>query len=448
MAKIFLRITLNLLLIGLTAAASVWCYLKSMPYGVSAAIFLFLVLVYKMISSFRDILHDFNDFVQALKYRDLSQHFSIKRAPSHLKFFRKGFNEIVSGYKELSREKELQYQYLQNVLELVDTAILAFEPKTGDIIWINNQMKNLLNVPGIKNLQRLERQLPALNEAIYQVSPGGQSIIKVEILHRPRKLLLTSNNFVTEERKMKLIALQNVEEALDVTETEAWNKLLRVLTHEIMNSIAPISSLANTLQDRLGRLDNTTIIPDADLKDLQDGMQTIRSRSDGLMRFSTSYRNLNKIGQINLSEFYVRDLFENLASLMQPSMNSKQISLELILKNPNLKIAADRQLLEQLMINLLLNAIDAVKLSTEKRVTIAAEKNQEGFTIVKVKDSGKGMDEQIMERIFIPFFTTKKSGSGIGLSLCKQIMLLHKGNIQVKSILDKGTSFRLQFPIK
>ena len=385
-------------------------------------------------------------FVQALHYRDFSQHFSIRRAPAHLKFFRRGFNEIVIGYKQLSNEKELQYQYLQNVLELVDTAILAFEPETGDIIWINNQMKNLLNVPGIKNLKRLERQLPALNEAFYTISPGGQSIIKVDILHHPHKLLLTSNNFITRERHMKLIALQNVEEALDVTETEAWNKLLRVLTHEIMNSIAPISSLANTLQDRLAQLDSHTRISASDFKDLQDGMQTIRSRSDGLMRFSTSYRNLNKIGQISLSEFYVRDLFENLASLMQPGMNSKQISLDLILKNPNLKIEADRQLLEQLMINLLLNAIDAVKESTEKKVTIAAEKNRESQTIIKVRDSGKGMDGQIMERIFIPFFSTKKSGSGIGLSLCKQIMLLHKGNIQVKSAPGKGTSFRLQFP--
>lgn len=446
MVKICLRITLRLILIGLTAAAAVWCYLKGMPLGLGIAIFLFLVLVFKMVSLFRDILHDFNDFVQSLHYRDFSQHFSIKRAPNHLKFFRKGFNEIVGGYKQLSNEKELQYQYLQNVLELVDTAILAFEPVTGEIIWINNQMKTLLNVPGIKNLKRLERQLPLLNEAFYEVSPGAQRIVKVEILHRPHKLLLMSNNFVTNEKQMKLIALQNVEEALDVTETEAWNKLLRVLTHEIMNSIAPISSLANTLHDRLGSLDNQSVIGEADLKDLQDGMQTIRSRSDGLMRFSTSYRNLNKIGQINLSEFYVRDLFETLASLMQPGMTSKQISLDLILKNPNLKIEADRHLLEQVMINLLLNAMDAVKESPEKRVTIAAEKNQEAQTILKVKDSGKGMDEQIMERIFIPFFSTKKSGSGIGLSLCKQIMLLHKGNIQVKSTPDKGTTFRLQFP--
>ena len=412
----------------------------------SVAVFLFVVLLYRMVTLFRDILHDFNDFVQALKYRDFSQHFSIRRAPRHLRFFRRGFNDIVGGFKRLSQEKELQYQYLQNVLELVDTAILAFEPATGDVYWINSQMKNLLSVPGMKNLKRLERLLPDLNEAFYTISPGSQSIIKVDIVHRPHKLLLTTNNFVTAGKQMKLIALQNVEEALDVTETEAWNKLLRVLTHEIMNSIAPISSLANTLQGRLSQLDINQSIKAVDLKDLQDGMQTIRSRSDGLMRFSTSYRNLNKIGQVHLSQFYVRDLFENLAALMQPGMTSKQIALDVILKNPSLKMQADQQLLEQVMINLLLNAIDAVKESPDKRVIISADKNQQGQVIVKVKDSGKGMDEQMMERIFIPFFSTKKTGSGIGLSLCKQIMLLHKGNIQVKSAPEKGTTFRLQFP--
>jgi len=446
MTKSSLRIIIQLLLIGLSAGAAVWCYLKSLPLGMSIAIFLFVVLLYRMVSLFRDILHDFNDFVQALKYRDFSQHFSINRAPAHLRFFRRGFNDIVGGFKQLSQEKELQFQYLQNVLELVDTAILAFEPATGEIYWINSQMKNLLSVPSIKNLKRLERQLPFLHQAFYQISPGGQSIIKVDIIHRPHKLLLTSNNFVTNGKQMKLIALQNVEEALDVTETEAWNKLLRVLTHEIMNSIAPISSLANTLQDRLSLLDTHQVLKAVDLKDLQDGMHTIRSRSDGLMRFSTSYRNLNKLGQINLSQFYVRDLFENLAALMQPGMTSKQIALDVILKNPNLKMEADQQLLEQVLINLLLNAIDAVKESSDKRVTISGDKNQQGQIILKVKDSGKGMDEQIMERIFIPFFSTKKTGSGIGLSLCKQIMLLHKGNIQVKSAPEKGTSFRLQFP--
>lgn len=446
MLKFGLKLTFHCLLISLTTAAALWLYLHNFPYVALCVMLLFLYFLYALLKVFRDILKDFNNFVEAIQFRDFSQHFSIQRAPAHLKFFRRGFNEIVAGYKKLSNEKELQYQYLQNVLELVDTAIMAFEPETGEIIWINTQMKTLLNIPGIKNITRLQRLAPELYEAFYSIHIAAQEILTVEVRSSPMKLLLTSNNFITNEKHFKLVALQNVDEALDITETEAWNKLLRVLTHEIMNSIAPISSLANTLQDRLGAFDHRRQIPASDYRDLQDGIETIKSRSNGLMRFSESYRNLNKIGQAHLTSFYIRDAFENLAVLMQPSLNNKKISLEIILKNPNLKIDADRQLLEQLLINLLLNAIDAVKDSEEKQVILSGSKNERGQVVLKITDSGKGMDQQIIDRIFIPFFSTKRTGSGIGLSLCKQIMLLHKGNIQVKSLPQQGTTFTLQFP--
>lgn len=441
-----LKIALHALLIGLGAASALWLHVHGFTYAACFMLILSVYFFYALLRLFSDILRDFQNFVEAIQYRDFSQQFSIQRAPSHLRFFRRGFNEIVSGYKKLSKEKELQFQYLQNVLELVDTSIMAFEISTGHIVWINNQMKELLQIPGIKNTTRMQRLFPVLYEAFYSIPVSEQKVLAIRIKEVPVKLLLTSNTFKTDDKDFKLVALQNVDEALDVTETEAWNKLLRVLTHEIMNSIAPISSLANTLQDRLGSIDQSIQIPVNDFKDLQDGIETIKSRSNGLMRFSESYRNLNKIGQANLSEFYVRDVFENLVTLMLPNLTRKQISLEIILKNPNLKIEADRQLLEQLFINLLLNAIDAVKDSEEKQVVLSGEKNDRHQIILKVADSGSGMSQQIMERIFIPFFSTKKAGSGIGLSLCKQIMLLHKGSIQVKSAKGQGTAFTMQFP--
>lgn len=433
-------------MIGLCAAASLWLLLH---HYTNASILLFVVFVFflfKLLQIFNDILRDFKNFVEAIQYRDFSQHFSIKKAPGHLRFFRTGFNEIVTGYKKLSSEKELQFQYLQNVLELVDTAIMAFELSTGKVVWINAQMKTVLNLPSIKNVDRIQRMTPKLYDAFYAISPMEQQVISVSLKEGPEKLLLTANTFITDGKSLKLVALQNVDEALDITETEAWNKLLRVLTHEIMNSIAPISSLANTLLDRLNKLDPATPVPSTDFHDLQDGMQTIKARSNGLMRFSASYRNLNKIGHVTLSDFYIRDVFENLVTLMQPSLAQKQIDLDIVLPNPNLKIAADRQLLEQLVINLLLNAIDAVKDCHSRQIVLAASNNQKNQTIIKITDSGKGMEQQIIDRIFIPFFSTKKAGSGIGLSLCKQIMMLHKGSIQVKSSPDQGTAFTLSFP--
>jgi two-component system nitrogen regulation sensor histidine kinase NtrY len=218
-----------------------------------------------------------------------------------------------------------------------------------------------------------------------------------------------------------------------------------VMTHEIMNSVAPISSLADTLKNRLEKS-----IPDLSNKtgaidDLEIGIETIKRRSEGLLKFAETYRNLNKISQPNLKKVLVRDLFETLFQLMQPTLDQKNIQLDIVLKEPNLAVEADTSLVEQVLINLLVNAIEAVKDNPEPKIILSADAMQNNKVQLKITDNGAGMTEEVMEKIFIPFFSTKKSGSGIGLSLCKQIMMLHKGNIQVQSKPGRGTAFVLQF---
>ncbi len=179
--------------------------------------------------------------------------------------------------------------------------------------------------------------------------------------------------------------------------------------------------------------------------DLELGIETIKRRSEGLLKFAETYRNLNKINTLNLKQLYVRDLFENLLRLMQPTLEQKNIELETILKDTDLALEADINLLEQVLINLLVNAIEAVKEKPNARIALSAYLNNNRKTVIKVADNGTGMPAEVLEKIFIPFFSTKKSGSGIGLSLCKQIMMLHKGNIQVQSVEGEGTAFLLQF---
>ena len=181
------------------------------------------------------------------------------------------------------------------------------------------------------------------------------------------------------------------------------------------------------------------------LEDLELGIDTIKRRSEGLLKFTESYRNLNKITKLDLKKILVRDLFENLNSLMQPTLEKKHIELEIVLRDPALAIEADINLIEQVMINLLVNAIEAVKDKENPRITLSAEVQPNNRTVVKVADNGSGMPTELLDKIFIPFFSTRKTGSGIGLSLCKQIMLLHKGNIQVQSAEGMGSAFLLQF---
>ena len=241
------------------------------------------------------------------------------------------------------------------------------------------------------------------------------------------------------------MAFQNVNEALDETESKAWQKLLSVLTHEIMNSVAPISSLAETLKHRLQQSVSVLNNDSGAVDDLEIGIETIKRRSEGLLKFAETYRNLNKITNPNLKKVYVRDIFENLLQLMQPTLEQKNIELETILKDTDIQLDADTSLLEQVMINLVVNAIEAVKDVPEPKIILSAYLNNNRKTVIKVADNGNGIPEEVLDKIFIPFFSTKKSGSGIGLSLCKQIMMLHKGTIQVQSAEGEGTAFLLQF---
>jgi signal transduction histidine kinase len=212
-----------------------------------------------------------------------------------------------------------------------------------------------------------------------------------------------------------------------------------------MNSVAPISSLADTLKNRLlqsaGHLNNDG----GSVDDLELGIDTIKRRSEGLLKFAETYRNLNKITTLNLKKVYVRDLFENLLQLMQPTLEQKNIEIDTFLKDTELSLEVDTNLLEQVLINLLVNAMEAVKDSPTPRITLSAYVNSSNKKIIKVSDNGAGIAEELLDKIFVPFFSTKKSGSGIGLSLCKQIMMLHKGNINVQSKEGEGTAFLLQF---
>ncbi|WP_374165109.1 PAS domain-containing sensor histidine kinase [Arcticibacter sp. MXS-1] len=241
------------------------------------------------------------------------------------------------------------------------------------------------------------------------------------------------------------MAFQNINEALDETEAKAWQKLLSVLTHEIMNSVAPISSLADTLKTRLeGSASNPAEDP-CTTDDIRVGIEAIKRRSEGLLRFAETYRTLNKIKTLNLKTVYVRDLFENLYQLMQPTLENKDIELDIILKDPGLQLEVDTNLIEQVLINLVVNSIDAVKEKLAPLISLSASQTAGKRTIIQVADNGYGISQEIQEQIFVPFFSTKKTGSGIGLSLCKQIMLLHKGNIQVQSREGEGSVFILQF---
>ncbi|HRH48010.1 MAG TPA: HAMP domain-containing sensor histidine kinase [Panacibacter sp.] len=407
------------------------------------------VIIFQLIDFFRfheKAQNEVNQFVESVHYRDFSRHFDVKHAPLELQTLRKGFNDINTTLKVISKEKETQYQYLQKILELVDTGILSYEMESGEVVWMNESLKKLLQVPYLKTIHSLSKRDWSLYHEIMALPLGETHIATAHLDKNAFKVLLSATAFQTEGKKYKLIAFQNVNEALDETESKAWQRLLSVMTHEIMNSVAPISSLSSTLKNILEiSRENVSVENRGNFEDLELGINTIKSRSEGLLKFAETYRNLNKITTLNLQKIYARDLFENLHTLMQPTLEQKNIEMEIILKDPDLTLEADTNLIEQVLINLIVNAIEAVKERDEPQIILSAYVTATKRIVIKIADNGIGMQEELIDKIFIPFFTTKKTGSGIGLSLCKQIMMLHKGNIQVQSIEGEGTAFLLQF---
>lgn len=439
------NIFLQVVLLFLTLCIAAYCLVEGLYVYEMIVVPVILVQLNSFYIFHKKAQKEVEQFAEAVHYRDFSRYFNVKQAPRELKTLRKGFNEINSAFMLISKEKETQYQYLQKILELVDTGILSYDMESGQVIWMNESLKKLLEIPYLKTIHSLEKRDLALTRRIEALHPGENAIATVHQERDSFKIILSATAFQTEGRKFKLVAFQNVNEALDETESLAWQKLLSVMTHEIMNSVAPISSLAETLNKRLqqsiSQLDNST----GAVEDLEIGINTIKKRSEGLLKFAETYRNLNKITTPNLQEIFVRDLFENMHQLMQPTLDQKHITLEIILKDPQLKINADPNLLEQVIINLMINAIEAVKDLKESKITLSGIQLPGKKVLIKVIDNGNGMEQEVLDKIFIPFFTTKKTGSGIGLSLCKQIMMLHKGNIQVQSKPGEGTAFTLHF---
>jgi nitrogen fixation/metabolism regulation signal transduction histidine kinase len=438
------RIVLRTALLFITLSAASYLLVKQ-SYLLLALVA--PILCYQLIEFFKfqkKTQDELKQFVEAVHYRDFSRYFDVKHASADIQPLRKGFNEINTTFKVISKEKETQYQYLQKILELVDTGIFSYDMDSGDVVWMNETLKKMLEVPYLKNVQSLQRRDKVLFEEVSSLKPGETKIVTVHLEKTAFKALLSATAFQTDNKKYKLIAFQNVNEALDETESKAWQKLLSVMTHEIMNSVAPISSLAETLKNRL-QLASPQIQDDA-VEDLELGIDTIKRRSEGLLKFAETYRNLNKITTLNLKKIYVRELFANLHQLMQPTFEQKKVELEIILRNPDIQMLADVNLLEQVFINLIVNALEAVKEKESPKIILSADQSLDKKIILKVGDNGQGMPEEVMDKIFIPFFSTKKNGSGIGLSLCKQIVMLHKGTIQVQSVEAQGTVFVMQFP--
>ena len=358
------------------------------------------------------------------------------------------YNKILHDIKRKTSEKDAKYQYLKNIVQHIGIGIITFN-RNGDIQIINTAAKKFFRVSHIRNVNELRAISDLLVESFLRLRTGGRDLIKITHPEETIRLSVFAIELSLQGEEFKLVSLQNIQSELEENEMEAWQKLVRVLTHEIMNSVTPISSLANTIEEDLtGHLNigsDQCEMTREEMDDLHLAIKTIQKRSDGLIRFVTDFRSLTHIPKIKFNEVDVKDLFDHVDKLMRPEIEQKKIKFEKSIDPPGLRIKIDQELIEQVLINLVKNAIQALDDTDNSYIRLQAYNNDKHNTLISIKDNGPGIDEEAQSKIFIPFYTTKKSGSGIGLSLSKQIMRQHLGSITVKSKIDEGTEFVLRF---
>ncbi len=420
-------------------------------YAISSIILslLFVAQVISLIRFTEQTNKKLTKFFESIRHADFTSSFTDNELGKSFEGLNKEFNEVISAFNKNKQEKEEHFSYLLTVIQHVSVGIIVYK-KDGTVDVFNNAVKRLLRLPRlrkIKNLNVIDDQLP---EKLMSMKAGDKSLIKVFVDDELLQLSMHATQFRMRGEEYVLVSFQDIHPELEQKEIESWQKLIRVLTHEIMNSITPISSLTETVDGILES--HVTDEPSEedikeDMENVRQAITTIGNRSKGLLNFVEIYRNLTRIPKPNFRHFYVQDMFDRAFELLAPKFSEKDIQTMIKVFPKDLKVLADPDLIDQVLINLLLNAIDAVsdERVTNPKITIVASVNLNNRTTIEIADNGHGIKQDLLDKIFMPFFTSKKKGSGIGLSLSRQIMQMHKGSISVRSKQDEGAIFTMVF---
>ena len=392
---------------------------------------------------------DLTRFLASIRYSDFSQAFTSGQRGCSFEKLNAAFADVISEFQKARSEKETQYRYLQTLVQHIGLGILSFD-QTGKVDLINNAAKRLLRVTHLRNINSLKPFSSPLVETLTSSRPGEKALVKIDHVDVSLTLAVYPTEFRIPGHTITLVSMQDIENELAEQEMAAWQKLIRVLTHEIMNSVTPIASLASTVGDLVKQSEESSTEDSAQIsvetrEDIREAAATIQKRSKGLLHFIDAYRNLTKIPKPNFEIFGVSELLERVAQLFKNQLDESDMNLSIKVDPKSLELTADPQLIEQVLINLILNAIEVLEGRSNGTIELSSRLDERGRVLISVADNGRGISEEIKEGIFTPFFTTKRGGSGIGLSLSRQIMRLHKGSIAFKSTPNEMTMFTLRF---
>jgi len=472
------RIQIIARLVGIVAAVGGTYLLVTEAAMYELALVTAIAAIYQVVQLIQYVektARDLTRFLESVRYADFSQGFTSGGRGPLFDRLRDAFRDVTSEFRRVRAEKEEQVRYLENVVQHIGIPLISFRDD-GTVELMNRAARRLLRTGPIRNVEALTDLSAELVGHLRDLEPGKQAMVRVTEDDRTMQLSVSVSRFRLRDEAHAIATIQDLRNELEEKEMEAWQQLTRVLTHEIMNSVAPISSLASTANRLLadvptsrgdgapdgtepaagdgseagdGSTDAEAAPSDADLKevtaDAREAVETIERRSKGLISFVDSYRSFTKIPNPKFEVLEAREMFENVRRLLRVQIEEHNLMCEVKVNPDPLEFTADPELIEQVLINLTLNAIQAVEGRDDARIEMRARIDRRSRPVLQIIDNGPGIPPDVQERIFVPFFTTKEDGSGIGLSLSRQIMRLHGGTLTVRSDADVETAFTLRF---
>lgn len=445
--RFFIGITIRVILITLVLFLGVWLYYNQNL--LLAPFILGLIVIFQMIEMINyvnSINQKLARFLDSIRFTDFSSSFvSDSGLGGSFKEVNKAFNEVMNVFKQTRAEKEEQMLFLQVIIQHINTGIISFN-SAGQIGVINNAAKHLLQIPQFRLISDLGKLSPKLLKEVQEMKPSQRISFKVNpSLH----LIIQSTSLKMGGQSWTLLSLQNINAELQSNELEAWQNLTKVLRHEIMNSITPISSLVDSLrtileEDSYVQQEGFLIKRDG-YQDIQEGLETIANRSRGLVGFVNAYRDYTNIPQPKKELVPVKTLFENVLTLMKEDLRNAQVQVRTEVIPEELELLCDPDQITMILINLVKNASESLQSQADRVICLKGFSQGDSGIFLQVEDHGPGIIPEALERIFVPFYSTKKTGSGIGLAISRQIMNLHRGTLQVTSVPNDKTVFTLSF---
>lgn len=407
---------------------------------------IFIAAVFSLYNYINQIRADIKRFISAVKTRDHTLNFRNKSTKGSFPDLYNSFDEIIKTHKDIQLEQDAMFQLIKTILQQVPVGVIVVKENSApdgnmEISFFNEAATALLNVPAYKYWHRLQQHLPLFTAEIENISKGGKRFLELKI---QEKLIQLSTEVIPLNlygSNYMIVSFQNIKDEIEQKEIEAWNRLIGVISHEILNSITPISSLSDTVNSMVA---NKESLNKEDLEDLRPAIQTIKRRSEGLLGFVKDYRLIAELPTPELESHSIGGILQHIHVLMQPFAAVKKIKLQVGQTSSKISVNVDLKLVEQALINLVTNSIHALENIPEPLIEIdyRLELNK---LFIDVTDNGKGIEADQIEKIFVPFFTTRKDGSGIGLTITRNIMKMHYGSLEVNSVPNEKTTFSLVF---